>query len=215
MTTPVPEHPKIYHIVHVDKFETIVRDGYLYSDSIMAQRQSGSVIGIDKIKNRRLTLPVSCHPDTNVGDYVPFYFCPRSIMLYVIYCANHPDLAYHGGQWPIIHLEADLHKVFRWAKEKQRLWAFSPSNSGSYYAPFYSDLDHLDEIDWNAVAARNWSKPDIKEAKQAEFLVQQSFPWCLFERIGVYSQDIAYKVDDAMRVERHRPIVEIIKLWYY
>ena len=130
MTTPVPEHPKIYHIVHVDKFETIVRDGYLYSDSTMAQRQSGSVIGIDKIKNRRLTLPVSCHPDTNVGDYVPFYFCPRSIMLYVIYCANHPDLAYHGGQKPIIHLEAIYTKSFGGRKRNSDFGRFLPLMQG-------------------------------------------------------------------------------------
>ena len=31
-------------------------------------------------------------------------------MLYVIHCANHPELAYRGGQQPIIHLEADLHQ---------------------------------------------------------------------------------------------------------
>ena len=181
----------------------------------MAQRQSGSVIGIDKIKSRRLTLPVSCHPDTNVGDYVPFYFCPRSIMLYVIYCANHPDLAYRGGQRPIIHLEADLHSVVWWAEEKQRRWAYSLFNAGSYATQFHTDLDHLDKIDWNAVAARKWWHQYIRDAKQAEFLVQQSFPWCLVERIGVYSQDIAYEVDDAMKDARHRPIVEIIKSWYY
>ena len=156
MTTPVPEQPKIYHIVHVDKFEMIVRDGYLYSDSTMAQRQSGSVIGIDKIKSRRLTLPVSCHPDTNVGDYVPFYFCPRSIMLYVIHCANHPDLAYRGGQRPIIHLEADLHSVVWWAEEKQRRWAYSLFNAANYATQFHTDLDHLDKVDWNAVVARKW-----------------------------------------------------------
>ena len=103
-------------------------------------------------------------------------------MLYVIHCANHPDLAYRGGQGPIIHLEADLHSVVRWVEEKQRRWAYSLSNAGSYYAQFYTDLDYLDEIDWNAVGARDWSEQDIREAKQAEFLVQQSLPWCFVER---------------------------------
>ena len=215
MTTPVPANPKIYHITHVDNLENIVHDGYLHADSTRAQRQGDIVIGMDNIKIRRLSLPVSCCPDTMVGNYVPFYFCPRSIMLYVIHCANHPDLAYRGGQGPIIHLEVDLHSVVRWAEEKQRLWAYSLSNAGSYYAQFYTDLDHLDEIDWNAVAARDWSEQDIREAKQAECLVQQSFPWCLVERIGVYSQDIAYKVFSAMSDAKHRPRVEITKSWYY
>ena len=98
MTTPVPEQPKIYHITHVDNLENIVHDGYLHADSTRAQRQGDIVIGMDNIKIRRLSLPVSCCPDTKVGDYVPFNFCPRSIMLYVIHCANHSDLAYRGGQ---------------------------------------------------------------------------------------------------------------------
>jgi len=49
------------------------------------------------------------YPDLYVGDYVPFYFCPRSIMLFIIHQANHPELDYRGGQVPIVHLQADLH----------------------------------------------------------------------------------------------------------
>jgi len=37
------------------------------------------------IKARRLyDLEVDCHPGTKVGEYVPFYFCPWSIMLYLL-----------------------------------------------------------------------------------------------------------------------------------
>lgn len=111
LTMPVPTQPKIYHIVHFDNLASIVRDYCLWSDSVMAQRQGGTVIGMGSIKQRRLSLPVSCHNGVYVGDFVPFYFCPRSIMLFVIHRANHPDLAYQGGQQPIVHLEADLHQV--------------------------------------------------------------------------------------------------------
>ena len=104
---PVPAHPKIYHIVHVDNLASIVADGCLWSDAVMVQRQGGTVIGMGSIKQRRLGLPVSCHNGLRVGDCVPFYFCSRSIMLYVIHCANHPELAYRGGQQPIVHLDAN------------------------------------------------------------------------------------------------------------
>jgi len=50
---------------------------------------------------------VKCHPGTKVGQYVPFYFCPRSIMLYILHRGNHPDLDYREGQGPILHLQAD------------------------------------------------------------------------------------------------------------
>src|SRR5690606_13296418 len=200
---PVPDQPKIYHIVHVDNLASICGDGCLWSDSVMVQRQGGTVIGMGSIKQRRLALPVSCHPQTFVGEYVPFYFCPRSIMLFVIHCANHPELAYMGVQQPIIHLQADLSQVVQWAEASGRRWAFSLSNAGAVYTQFRCELAQLDEINWDAVAAREFRPADVKEAKQAEFLVQQSFPWHLVERIGVHSQGIAQRVYAAMNGASH------------
>ena len=212
---PVPAHPKIYHIVHVDNLPSIIGDGCLWSDSIMSQRMGTTIIGMGNIKRRRLALPVSCHTHTHVGDYVPFYFCPRSIMLYVIYRANAPELQYRGGQEPIIHLEADLRTVIQWADTEQRPWAFCLSNAGAIYAQFRSHWEQLDEIDWTAVASKDFRNADVKEAKQAEFLLHHSFPWHLFERVGVYSQDIAQRVSLAMQSSNHRPRLEIARAWYY
>jgi hypothetical protein len=212
---PVPTRPKIYHIVHVDNLASIVADGCLWSDSVMAQRQGGTVIGMGSIKQRRLGLPVSCHQGTNVGGYVPFYFCPRSIMLFVIHCANHPELAYRGGQQPIVHLEADLHHVVQWAQKNGRRWAFSLSNAGAVYTQFRTGLNRLGDIDWDAVAATDFRPADVKEAKQAEFLLQESFPWQLVELIGVHSQGIATRVSIAMQGMAHRPGIEVRRDWYY
>lgn len=212
---PVPAQPKIYHIVHVDNLASIVADGCLWSDAEMVQRQGGTVIGMGRIKQRRLGLPVSCHQGTNVGEYVPFYFCSRSIMLFVIHCANHSELAYRGGQQPIVHLEADLHMVVQWAEANGRRWAFSLSNAGAVYTQFRAGLDRLGDINWDAVAATDFRPADIKEAKQAEFLVQQSFPWHLVERIGIHSQAIAPRVSAATQGSAHRPRIEIRSEWYY
>jgi hypothetical protein len=212
---PAPARPKIYHIVHVDNLASIVADGCLWSDSVMAQRQGGTVIGMGSIKQRRLGLPVSCHQGTNVGGYVPFYFCPRSIMLFVIHCANHPELAYRGGQQPIVHLEADLHHVVQWAQKNGRRWAFSLSNAGAVYTQFRTGLNRLGDIDWDAVAATDFRPADVKEAKQAEFLVQESFPWQLIERIGVHAQGIATRASTAMQGMAHRPGLEVKRDWYY
>lgn len=102
----VPGQPKIYHIVHVDRLASLIQDGYLWCDAEMQQRAqqgrtSGTNIGMNNIKQRRLTLPLRSHAGLHVGDCVPFYFCPRSVMLYLIYQANHPELTYRGGQEPI------------------------------------------------------------------------------------------------------------------
>lgn len=181
-----PANPKIYHITHVDNLPSILVDGGLISDAAMIARGGpAAAVGISSIKQRRLRLPVDCHPGTFVGDYVPFYFCPRSIMLYVIHCANHPELIYRGGQGPIIHLEADLHAAVAWANAKGRRWAFSLSNAGAAYASFRCSLSDLGEVAWAAVDSFDFRSASVKEGKQAEFLVHESFPWDLVTRIGV------------------------------
>ncbi len=75
---------------------------------------------MSEIKKNRLQYPVKCHEGDTVGEYVPFYFCPRSIMLYILYRGNHPGLTYHGGQGPIVHLQANAETVAAWAASVQR-----------------------------------------------------------------------------------------------
>jgi hypothetical protein len=72
----------------------------------------------------------------------------------------------------------------------------------------------LDEINWDAVQAPQWSG-SRKEGKQAEFLIEYGFPWHLVERIGVYSQAYVQQVSNAMRGAAHRPLIEINRDWYY
>ncbi|MEX2648954.1 MAG: DUF4433 domain-containing protein [Alphaproteobacteria bacterium] len=211
-----PDAPKIYHIVHVDKLASIITDGCIWCDATVSTRpECGTTIGMNRIKERRLRLPIDCHPGDFVGDYAPFYFCPRSIMLYVIHQANHQDLAYRGGQDLIIHVEADLNECVRWAGDQGRRWAFSLSNAGANYAEFRSAIDHLGELNWKAIEARDWRAPEMSHGKQAEFLMHGSFPWTLVRRIGVRSREAYDRVHVALNPASHRPRVEIRPEWYY
>jgi hypothetical protein len=217
---PVPAQPKVYHIVHSDRLASIIADGFLWSDAAMVQRQGvGTTIGMSNIKARRLNeLSLSCHPNLRVGHCTPFYFCSRSVMLYLIYRRNE-ELTYKGGQEPIVHLEADLHATIAWAQQNNRRWAFTLSNAGAYYFEDRSDIAQLGDINWDAVQARQWSgngiSRSVKEGKQAEFLIEQAFPWQLVERIGVFSQGYVQPVSQAMQGAAHRPRIEIRREWYY
>ena len=217
---PQPAHPKIYHIVHVDCLASIVADGGLDCDTVMVGRQNtGPKIGMEDIKQRRRGLPIDCRPGLCVGECVPFYFCPRSVMLYLLHCGNHPSLAYFDGQVPIVHLVGDLRSVVDWAETNRRQWAFTLSNAGARYFEDRCELAQLSEINWDAVHTNQWSGPGIstlvKEGKQAEFLLERSFPWHLVERIGVLGQETAQRVANAIRSASHRPQVEIRREWYY
>ena len=211
----VPPQPKIYHIAHVDRLPSIVATGGLLSDAmVQAQALGGTMIGMNHIKQRRLTeLQLASHPGLFVGACVPFYFCPRSVMLYLIHRRN-AELAFQGGQASIIHLQADLGAVVAWANAQPARWAFTLSNAGSYFFEDRNDLARLGEINWAAVQANNWSG-GLKEGKQAEFLLEQHFPWYLIERIGVQSATVYRQVVNALPAPGHRPPVEVRPDWYY
>jgi hypothetical protein len=216
VSVPVPKHPKIYHILHADRLPSVLAAGYLYSDAMMSRRPgAGTVIGMNTIKARRLSLPVQCRPRTCVGDYVPFYFCPRSVMLYVIWRANHPELAYRGGQEPIVTLEADLREVVAYADGAGIPWAFSLSNAGAVYTSFRAELPALQELDWAAISATDFRRPEVKEAKQAEFLLHDSFPWSLVRQVGVTGAAVRDRVAKLLADAAYSPPVHVRKDWYY
>ena len=208
--------PKIFHITHVENLAGVVNRG-LWSDSErLRQGFDCTVVGMAEIKRRRLEeLVVDCHPGTRVGDYVPFYLCPRSVMLYILHRGNSPGLTYAGGQEPIVHLQADLHAVVEWANNTRRRWAFTKGNAGARYAEFFDDLRRLGELDWNAIAATDWRDPDTKERKQAEFLVERSLPWDLVECIGVMSESVSQQVKSVVRLLQRPPSVVVKPDWYY
>ena len=216
MTAP-PRHPKIYHITHVENLPKIVADGWLWSDrSRLAHDVHCNLIGMPAIKERRLTqIAVGCHPGTTVGDYVPFYLCPRSVMLYIFFRNNHPDLSYRGGQTPIVHLQADMNACVAWASRESVRFAFSTSNAGSFTADFFSDLADLSQIDWAAVNSRDFRDRQVKERKQAEFLVFGAFPWSLVEHVGVFDQKRRDLATQALSRGAHQPTVRVENGWYF
>lgn len=212
-----PAKPKLYHITLAENLPGVIAAGGLWSDAErIRQGLDTNLIGMGKIKQRRLRLPVDTHPSTAVGDFVPFYLCPRSVMLYILHRSNHPEVDYHGGQDPIVHLQADLHTVVQWAQVQGKLWACSTRNAGvEYGAGFLNQLEHLDRIDWTSVEAKDFRAPSVREGKQAEFLLHGFFPWNLVEVVGVNTQTTADAVNAHCQRASHRPAVSIQSSWYY
>lgn len=213
--TVVPNNIKLYHIVHIDRLPSILSEGSLLCDAAVRQRSlPGTMIGMSQIKERRLNATLSSCPGLHVGDCVPFYFCSRSVMLYVISRRNSSDITYHGGQENIVHFVFDLNQVVDWAQKKDRRFAFTTSNAGSYYFIDYNDLSSLNQIDWDAVNSTQWQQ--CKDNKQAEFLLEQSISLELLESIGVYSDRLKSQVEAAF-YEARRPIpnCSVCRDWYY
>lgn len=215
---PTPPNPMIYHIVHGNRLDSIIGDGRLHCDATMIGRADvGTSIGMASIKERRRTWTVPCYPNTCVGDYVPFNFCPRSVMLHRIHAnygnEENTDLTYSGGQPGIVHLEAELRAVIEWANTEGSLWTFCTGNAAAADSDYYTDSRQLGAINWEAVQARYWR--DVRDEKQAEFLVHGSVPWRLIARIGVISEPIRARVEEIIGQSSHKPAVVVMPGWYY
>ncbi|MGI9345759.1 MAG: type II toxin-antitoxin system toxin DNA ADP-ribosyl transferase DarT [Gammaproteobacteria bacterium] len=205
---------KLYHIAHIDRLASIYRDQWLYCDALMSKRKgSNGLIGMQHIKTRRLHLPLASHPGLHVGQCVPFYFAPRSVMLYIISRANHRDVAYTGGQDSIVHLEFGLQQMVCWAVSQRKRWAFTDRNAGSSYFSDFDNLDKFNRINWRAVRARDWRS--CIEEKQAEFLVEHSVPWRLVERVGVIDNKKINQLNQILTSDLDRAKLEVMPSWYY
>ena len=103
----------------------------------------------------------------------------------------------------------------KWATDNRIRWSFSDINAGTYAAQFYNDLSQLnDVINWSAVEAIDWRDAAIQEYKQAEFLIYESFPLGLVEKIGVCNNSIRDRVIDKLG-DMASLEISIEKEWYY
>jgi hypothetical protein len=202
-----PVQIPIYHITDVENLPDILNDGGLHSDAVMAQRNP-TMIGYNHIKQRRLTeIRVPCCNSRFVGEFVPFYFCPRSPMLYTINKGNtgRPP----GCQATILHLVSNLDSAIALG----RAWAISDGNAGAFHTSFDATLNALNGLDWPAIRASNWQGKTHE--KSAEFLLEDFFPWTCIQQIGCYNSTVAQQVQTLIQNHSHQPSVDVKTGWYY
>jgi ssDNA thymidine ADP-ribosyltransferase, DarT len=198
----------LYHITDVSNLFHIVAGGCLLSDSGLATVVH-QVIGYGNIKLRRMTqYRVPCCANRFVGEFVPFYYCPRSPMLYTVNKGNTGRPA--GCQSDIVHLVSSVAAALK----LNRPWAISDVNAGAGYAVFSNDLDALETLDWNAIGSRQWQGK--MSAKQAEFLVLDRFEWSSISAIGCHNASTVDKVT-AMLAQHPGPHPQVLveSSWYY
>jgi ssDNA thymidine ADP-ribosyltransferase, DarT len=198
----------LYHITDVSNLALIVAGGGLLSDSGLAT-MNHQVIGYGNIKLRRMTeYRVPCCGNRFVGEFVPFYYCPRSPMLYTVNRGNTGRPA--GCQVDIVHLVSSVSA----ALELNRPWAISDVNAGAGYAAFSNDLNALETLDWNAIQTHQWQGK--MSAKQAEFLLLDRFEWSSISAIGCHNPNTAAQVSATLaRYPGPHPRVLVENSWYY
>ncbi len=102
----------IFHITHIQNLSMILKDEGLWCDTERKNRQIQTQgIAYEAIKLRRERRSVPTCKGGFVADYVPFYFAPRSPMLYAIHRGRIEN--YEDGQEPVIHLVSKIENVVK------------------------------------------------------------------------------------------------------
>ena len=204
----------IYHITHLRNLPGILELGGLYANSATARRGVEHVnIAHKSIQDRRATTRVPLPPGGVLHDYVPFYFAPRSPMLYAIHRGN--VQGYTEGQTFIVHLVTTAEAI----AASGQPFVFTDGHAIMAFTDFYNDLGQLDQVDWDVMRARSWRDTlednDRLRRRNAEFLVHQHVPWALVQEIGVMDREIAVTLQHMLKDQAHPSSVTIHKEWYY
>lgn len=204
----------IYHITHVDNLPAIIAAGALWSDSKLATVSSKPKnIAHGNIKQRRAKTAVTIPPHGVVADYVPFYFCPRSPMLYALKGGKIEHAA--GTQDEIVHLVLDAGALMG----AGLACIHTDGNAASQPRNFFSGLSGLATLRWDVIRSWSWKDTaddnDRKRSKAAEFLVHDAVPWGQVQGIGVMTEATQHRVIAALASTAHQPPVTLQPDWYY
>ncbi len=211
--TTTPDKVWLYHITHLNNLPSILAQNHLLAHNLVQHAYTN--IAHQNIQTRRHTKQIPCCEGGVLHDYVPFYFCRRSPMLYAIHKGQ--VVGYTGTQQDIIYLLANVADLY----QTDLPWTFTDGHAAMDLSDFYTEIKDLNQIDWDLMNAEYWHDTDEdndrKRRRQAEFLVHQKFPWSYIRAIAVYSEQQKQQVETILNssLNTHKPRAVIRENWYY
>ena len=164
---------------------------------------------IDKRGSR--SIPVS--PGGVLNDYVPFYFAPRSPMLYSIHTGF--VQGFNGTQRDVIYLVSSVQEV----KASNIRYVFTNGHAYEFISNFYNEEEDLKNIDWEIMGATYWKNTaednDRKRRRMAEFLAYQFVPITCIFGIVVFDDRMESTVNEIQRKCNTAIKTYIKPNWYY
>nr|WP_299450824.1 DUF4433 domain-containing protein [uncultured Serinicoccus sp.] len=185
----------VWHFTRIEHLSTIIDQGLL-SDARAKDLGLMTVeVGNTDIKARRTCRQVPVEPGGVVADYAPFYFAPRSPMLYAIHRGN--VSTYQEGCGRLLYLQTTIERLAGLALQI----VLSDRNAVLDYAAFHElvpgNAPPEDFIDWEVMRARYWNntpdEPARRERRMAECLVHGGVPWEAFTEVAASSSQVAHE----------------------
>lgn len=210
----IPNPTYIYRMIHIDNLATCIKNGGFHaSNYVPNDGMKYKTIHNVQIQNVRHEKQIKCGKGGVIHDYVPFYFGPRSPMLFQLKTGRVEG--YTEGQEPLIYLVSTAQKI----KESGYDFVFSDGHGIAAFTEWFDDLNDLDKVDWEIVYAKYWNDDadniDRQRKKQAEFLVHRFCPLEMIIGIGVYNETFLLKVQEILQEFSKSVPVKIKEKWYY
>lgn len=191
-----PEKALIWRILHRANLPWVLQHGVHCGNSV-ARAPTWVSIGNAELIDRRAVRPVPIPPGGALGDYVPFYFTPFSVMLRNIHTGWNGIKQVPNAE--IVILVSSLHRV----RELGLPFLFTDSHAYSGLARFYDDLAQLDRIDWNLLQRRDFKRdpedPGKLERYQAEALVHRHVPLAALLGMVCYTDVVKADIERTMQ----------------
>ena len=209
-----PPRVWLYHLVHVDNLPSIAENG-LFCDSAVGDGDLLTTdIGNQDVKARRRGIEVPTGPGGVVADYVPFYFAPRSPMLFAIHRGAVPT--YSGGQDGLVYLVTNTDVVV----DRGLGFILTDHNAASALARFSDCIDDLEGfVDWPLMRAAIWRNteedPNRRNRRMAEFLVHDCVPWDAFVGLAARTDEDAEKADAGLGSLAGEVRIVVRPRWYF
>ena len=180
---------KIYRILHIENLHLLLQAKGLNSPNSIPNKQRSSYKNIynTEIQSDRGNITVPHFPNATIHDFIPFYFCPASPMLYAITKGQ-----YGIPSDDIIYLVADALEI-----AKENTFVFTNCNARLRFVEWFYDINDIPKLEWKCINARYWGRLNdpsgfTKQYKMAEFLVKDWLEWRYIQNIATNSK-LAYE----------------------
>lgn len=203
-----------YRICHIDNVLHILQHGLCTKHHPNASDKYIS-IGNPDIINVRDETQVKIAGYGNIGDYVPFYFTPKSMMLFNVITGWRAPLVPKRNKQEIVVIRCLISEL----SKLERFFFTNGQANVTSITEHYNDVRHLDKIDWEIIHNSDFRKEandtDKQRRYQAELLVYAHVPIEYIESINVYNEIAANIVKKELAKTPSLLPVNVIPSYYF